>query len=862
MFGVVKEWLERGGTVMRPTPTRVPNPALLPGAILLGGLLLLSACQDRDQPLATSVGPGKAAPENSFRLEVSRELRGGSAVTVALGSPDTELAGVQGVLSWDPASLRLLGQLPQEGTLVLSREEGRRSLVLLAVHPQSLERRFAFFVFESLRDSGTGGLHFRPQVAADRSGHPLPVGEAREVTLATELPAPSQHRSMTDADWIAFLGGAGASGSAGPRRAPGTSEVFGDITRDGAVNVLDVLQLANTAVGVYQCFVGSGGPNGKDCLAGNVRPSNLPGLGEPGDECPPGIQVCGAPAAQRTIDVLDVLAVRQEAVGLDQAVVGEPIPRSPVAPDTMALPSLITGTRILTDDTVYLLPGLVSVGDTTGLPGELILRAGARVEGVGPGAGLIVQRNGILRAEGTEYQPVTLTCQGSPFPGCWQGLILNGNARINLPSGTPSPGLPGRSDPGGCHQAWSGPFGPFGGCNDADSSGELRWVRILYPGGGGGLELRGVGSGTLLRQVFVGGTILDGVKVLGGTAEMKEVRISSPGGHGLSWDLGWRGRFQFGVIQAGTATHAAILGSNQAANPGALPRSAPVLRNLTLVGPPDPDPSVSLPSAGGIRLQGGTAGVLRSLLVVGQPSPEGWILDVDGPECWGLVGTGELAVDSSLVVGYARLGEMDSDPAPQEYASPDGESLYLRADGRGITVRSALTAADSILRFPWADVPDLRPKRGQVLVDSACPGAPPGDPFFEANGFCGAATEAMGFGGIPWFEPAPVFSFTQVPLSPVPALLHLRVVDQLGRAVPGVLLLGDPDGIAGVTGPDGYVHSFFYTDAPPGESPGAAFYFQPANLQLLGCTGESWLDIVLLSPGLELTPAPLHLTCS
>ncbi|MBK6912152.1 MAG: hypothetical protein IPH11_00120 [Ignavibacteriales bacterium] len=105
-------------------------------------------------------------------------------------------------------------------------------------------------------------------------------------------------------------------------------------------------------------------------------------------------------------------------------------------------------------------------------------------------------------AMGTESKPIIFTSEfaklGSsttPNYGDWGGIILLGNAKINVPGGT---------------ALIEGPGDTYGGTNDADNSGEMHYVRIEYPGIAftlnneiNGLTFGGVGNGTLIDHIQV-----------------------------------------------------------------------------------------------------------------------------------------------------------------------------------------------------------------------------------------------------------------------------------------------------------------------------------------------------------------------
>ncbi|MEZ4799223.1 MAG: hypothetical protein R2809_05460 [Flavobacteriales bacterium] len=96
------------------------------------------------------------------------------------------------------------------------------------------------------------------------------------------------------------------------------------------------------------------------------------------------------------------------------------------------------------------------------------------------------------------------------------------------------------------------PRGIYGGSNDTDDSGILRYVSIRHGGtdiGAGneinGLTLGGVGSGTVIEHIEVFANADDGMEFFGGTARVKWATVAFCGDDSFDYDEGWRGYGQF-----------------------------------------------------------------------------------------------------------------------------------------------------------------------------------------------------------------------------------------------------------------------------------------------------------------------------
>lgn len=243
----------------------------------------------------------------------------------------------------------------------------------------------------------------------------------------------------------------------------------------------------------------------------------------------------------------------------------------------------------------------VFIGDDTNET-ILTLMPGVTLYGSGKTA-LIIQRGSKIMAEGTKEKPIVLTSSatiGMRKTGDWGGLVINGRATTNK-----------GSDVGG--EANSG---TFGGTDDKDSSGVLKYVRVEFAGNKvdlenelNGIAFQGVGSGTMVDYVQVHYNADDGIEFFGGTVSVKHVVLTGIGDDSLDWTDGWTGTAQYVVAEQGAEGDNGIEGDNQRADSAAAPISSPVLGNLTLIG--------GATSGEGVQLRAGTHGELWNSVVTG-----------------------------------------------------------------------------------------------------------------------------------------------------------------------------------------------------------------------------------------------------
>jgi hypothetical protein len=394
---------------------------------------------------------------------------------------------------------------------------------------------------------------------------------------------------------------------------------------------------------------------------------------------------------------------------------------------------VVRGTLHLRSNMIYELRHNLQVQE-----GTLVVDAGARVQ-ASPGTSISISRSGRILAEGTTTRPVVFTCDGPSSPGCWNGLIINGTARINAGTAT-SPVIAGRDAAGGCLEG-SLSSGNYGGCQDNDSSGVLRnvWMENAGAADGSGLTLNGVGAHTRIENVHVYRGSGGGIQIRGGTARMRYVRVVSTDSSALSWNEGWRGFIQYGIIQARTGAGPAIAGGNQLADGDASPRSSPVLRNFTIIGPNTVDVGSR---AASVHLHSGTAATLQSFFVLNQPATDAYLLDIDDAATWNRFTHNELKFESSYIAGFSPLGALDDDPLVPGYFSPDVEGQIVAEPSSMNRIIVEFDSIDDQLKAPWGSLQDLRPRIGGPLSAASCT-VPPANPFFEVTSLCGAVTNGL-----------------------------------------------------------------------------------------------------------------------
>jgi hypothetical protein len=238
--------------------------------------------------------------------------------------------------------------------------------------------------------------------------------------------------------------------------------------------------------------------------------------------------------------------------------------------DEIIVTSNITSDVTWNADTTWILGGRISVESGATLtiePGTVI--KGQAGTGVNATA-LVIARGATLIADGTADAPIIFTSVADEITkeqvasgdfkspnldpdinGLWGGLIVLGNATISASNDNDEDisevqieGIP-TSDPNGL----------YGGSNDADNSGTIRYISIRHGGSNigegneiNGLTLGGVGSGTTIEHVEVVANQDDGIEWFGGTVDVTNAVVWNAGDDAIDTDQAWAGTLDNFVV--------------------------------------------------------------------------------------------------------------------------------------------------------------------------------------------------------------------------------------------------------------------------------------------------------------------------
>jgi hypothetical protein len=265
----------------------------------------------------------------------------------------------------------------------------------------------------------------------------------------------------------------------------------------------------------------------------------------------------------------------------------------------------------LTKNTQWILSGGVFVGGDNTENATLTINPGTQIFGQSGADFLWIRRGSKIMAEGTPDNPIVMSGPNQQSAGEWGGLVISGNAPVNGCNAD----VPVCETP---FEAITSEF--FGGNNPVDNSGVLKYVQILFAGFAvrpdeelNGLTLNGVGSGTVMDYIHVHSGLDDGVEMFGGTAQMKHLVLTEISDDSLDWASGWKGRAQFVLIKQSTGFgDRGIEADNNDKNHDSLPRSQPLLSNVTILGRPDA-------TVQGVLLRRGTGAQIWNSVIAGFP---------------------------------------------------------------------------------------------------------------------------------------------------------------------------------------------------------------------------------------------------
>ncbi len=373
----------------------------------------------------------------------------------------------------------------------------------------------------------------------------------------------------------------------------------------------------------------------------------------------------------------------------------------------------VTSDRTLTVGT-WTLKGYVYVkeGAKLTIPAGTIIKSDIIEKGA-----LIVETGAQLFAEGTASNPIVFTSgqpKGQRRPGDWGGIIILGNATTNRGT-NPRPIIEG------------GVGSSYGGNNDDDNSGVLKYVRIEYAGIAAqpnseinGLTLGGVGRGTTIENIMVAYGNDDAYEFFGGTVNCKNLIAYATSDDDFDFDFGYTGKIQYGIsikhpqfADPGDAANG-IEADNDADGSNATPNTRPELSNFTFIGPNNGANTQANHNLAN-RWRRNVHFVLRNSIMLGHQKG-GFSLESAGTANSYFDGTSEFKNNILLAFDVSKNFKSDQE-APKDQAAMEAKAL-----SEGCIVPADVNAVNLTNPFAWyADkvAPNLVPKSGSMALEGA-----------------------------------------------------------------------------------------------------------------------------------------------
>ena len=370
----------------------------------------------------------------------------------------------------------------------------------------------------------------------------------------------------------------------------------------------------------------------------------------------------------------------------------------------------ITSNRRFDSDSVYVLGAFVHVANGA----TLTIEEGTRIEGL-PNSALFILRGAKILAVGTAAKPIVFTSNrpaGQRQPGDWGGLVIVGNGIINRAD----PILVEGTNTGGTNYAVT----YSGGTNNADDSGELRYVRVEFAGFGpapdqelNSFTFAAVGSGTRLAYLQALAGLDDSYEWFGGAVDAKYLVSYETGDDHFDASEGFMGRNQFLIAYQDTIIPPRNGAGNTSSDPQGIendgcnganciagfnsqPYTVPVFANFTLVGLRNTP--VSVPAAGGrgMVLRRGTGGYYVNGIIARWPVA----VSIRDAVTNDRITAGDLQVKNLLSVENATLFEAGAERYSVDQAA-NGIESSAATTGSLFAALPAPTAAHTTASFDW-----------------------------------------------------------------------------------------------------------------------------------------------------------------
>jgi hypothetical protein len=324
----------------------------------------------------------------------------------------------------------------------------------------------------------------------------------------------------------------------------------------------------------------------------------------------------------------------------------------------------------------------------------LTIAAGAKIAFSNSQDYTMIARGSRIIADGTAEKPIIFSsvvdlrdnAATEADRGLWGGVQINGNGLTN--KCTDGQRAPANGSPHNCHVVSEGRPASYGGNNNAENSGLLRYVVIKHAGfevveGSelNGLTLNAVGSGTTIEYVQTYTTLDDGYEMFGGAVDLKYVVGVNVGDDTFDFSEGWVGDIQFALAVHPSGANYCVEADNAGGDRAddTLPLTKGRISNMTCVlsnvaSGQGTSPSSKGASRGTIYREGAIFEMYNSIITA---NTEGMtqerclvVDDSSGPQTIDFMELGYSAASSNLIACTSPL-VADTDPANSAFSLSD-----------------------------------------------------------------------------------------------------------------------------------------------------------------------------------------------
>jgi hypothetical protein len=256
----------------------------------------------------------------------------------------------------------------------------------------------------------------------------------------------------------------------------------------------------------------------------------------------------------------------------------------------------ISGVHIF-QDSLFVGQDVTAAAPAGGAGPKLTIAAGNRLAFSNSADYVLINRGSQIFAEGSPAAPITFTAfsdavtntAGANDVSLWGGIVVNGNGITNNCTDAER-----AADQ--CHVESEGQPSNYGGNDNTESSGVLRYVVVKHSGFEvapadelNGITFNAVGSGTVVENIQIYSTFDDGLEFFGGAVNVTKAIVLYARDDSLDYSDGYSGTISEGLLihyhnDGNHCIEGDNIASTRAPEPlDTAPVSAPTFRNLTCI---------------------------------------------------------------------------------------------------------------------------------------------------------------------------------------------------------------------------------------------------------------------------------------